>query len=217
VKYLEALLAQAREAPQPDDFKLAMTADLLRDSSAFYRARIAAEWRHAAFGGVTLPRDLSPDMKCWGHAIDDEEVAYEGFHQHCRSEEYLFLEDDFHTGNFAYDYEWMTTRKLNALQFYHAVERRFRHATGGNTQGEDHVGEYRCVTDFVALTGASWKTSICLRAYKEYAGLHDASLVAVSLAAADRAAVVKMAATGIARRQALALFGKFLRAIAWTD
>jgi hypothetical protein len=217
VKYLEALLTQARNAPPASDLKLAIAAELLRESDAFYRARIADDWRRASFGGVELPRELSPDMKCWGHNIDDDdgEVAYAGFHQHCRSEEYLFLEDDFYTGNFSYDYEWMTTSELNALQFYTAVEKRFKHPAGDNTDNEDHVGEYRCVTDFVALAGAPWKASICLRRYKEYAALQDASLVAVSLAAADRAAVVKMAATGIERKRALELFGKLLAAVTW--
>ena len=162
-----------------------------------------------------LPRDISPAMKCWGHNVDKDDAAYEGFHQHCRSEEYIFLQDDFHTGNFSYDYEWMLTSKLNPLQFYTAVERRFQHPSPDNTDDEDHVTNYRCTTDFVAVDDTPWKSSICVRRYKDYPDLHDATLVMVSLKDNERAALIKMAVTGISHKRALDLFEKLMRSVTW--
>jgi serine protease Do len=217
VKDLQVLLAKARTASSPDNFKAALGQDLRRESDAFYLARTAETWRSEPFGDLMLPRELSPAMKCWGHNVDKDDAAYEGFHQHCRSEEYIFLEDDFHTGNFSYDYEWMLTSKLNPLQFYAAVESRFTHPSPDNTIEKDHVTNYRCVTDFISVADSSWKASICLRRYKEYTGLHDATLVMASLNENARAAVVRMAATGITRKRALALFEKLFRSVTWVD
>lgn len=215
VKHLQALIAQSATAPVPADFQAGIAQALLTESDAFYAARMADSWRMERFGDLMLPRDLSPAMKCWGHNVDDDDVAYEGFHQHCRSEEYLFLEDDLYTGDFSYSYEWMTTEKLNRLQFYTAVERRFEPSGHGNAEDEKAVGRHHCVTDFIDIDGSAWKAALCLRRYKDYAGLHDASLVLVSLAANDRAAVIRMAATGIGRQPALGLFGKLMHAITW--
>ena len=109
----------------------------------------------------------------------------------------------------------MTTDRLNPLQFYTAVEDRYTHTSQDNAGDKKHVTKHRCVTDFVQLDGTQWKASICLRGYKQYAGLHDASLVLVSLKANNRAAVIRMAATGIGRQPALGLFGKLMRSITW--
>lgn len=214
-KHLQALIEKAHREPAPRDFKVAMGQALLAEADSFYGDRADQPWRSERFGDLMLPRDLSPAMKCWGHNVDDDDVAFEGFHQHCRSEEYLFIEDDFYTGNFSYSYEWMTTKKLNPLQFYTAVEDRYSHTPQDNAGDKKHVTNHRCVTDFVELDGTPWKASICLRRYKHYAGLHDASLVLVSLNANDRAAVIRMAATGIGRKPALGLFGKLMRSVTW--
>ncbi|MSR16020.1 MAG: hypothetical protein EXR86_16020 [Gammaproteobacteria bacterium] len=111
----------------------------------------------------------------------------------------------------------MHTAELNSLQFYTAVEKRFVHSVQRNADDKKHVTNHRCVTDFVKVAGTSWKTSICLRRYKDYPGLHDASLIMVSLKTNDRAAVIKMKATGISKQRARGLFEKLIRAIAWTS
>ncbi|MFT4584771.1 MAG: serine protease Do [Gammaproteobacteria bacterium] len=215
VKHLKDLLTRVNNEMPSDGFKVVIIQDLLNEQDAFYRTRIAESWSSERFGDLMLPRKVSPAMKCWGHNIDNDDIAYESFHQHCRSEEYLFLEDDLHTGNFSYSYEWMTTDSLNALQFYTAAEQRFQHISHSNVDDESHVTNYNCVTNFVDVDSSSWKASICLRRYKEYEGLHDASLVMVSLHSNDRAAVIKMGATGIGRARALEMFGKLMRSVKW--
>lgn len=167
-KHLKALLNKVNNAPPAGDLKIAITQDLLNEQDVFYGERLDESWSSERFGGLMLPRKLSPAMKCWGHNIDDDDIAYESFHQHCRSEEYLFLEDDFYTGNFSYSYEWMTTESLNAMQFYAAAGERFTHSSHSNADDESHVTNHRCVTEFVDIDNSSWKASICLRRYKEY-------------------------------------------------
>ena len=216
VKHLVDLLQRVNSAPPSDDLKGTIRQDLLTEQDAFYRARIAETWTSERFGDLMLPRTISPAMKCWGHNLDKDDIAYESFHQHCRSEEYLFLEDGFFTGNFSYSYEWMTTQTLNPMQFYAAAQERFTHTSHNNVHEESHVSNYRCVTEFVDIDNSSWKASLCLRRYKEYEGLHDASLVMVSLHSNTHAAVLRMSATGIGRTRALELFGKLMRSVKWT-
>ena len=199
VNHLKTLLDKLESIAPPSDFKTFIGQNLLSEQDVFYRERLAENWSSEPFGDLALPRDLSPAMKCWGHNIDDDDIAYESFHQHCRSEEYLFLDSDLYTGNFSYSYEWMTTESLNAMQFYTAAQERFKHSSHGDTYDESHVTNHRCFSDFVNLDDSPWKASVCLRQYKEYEGLHDASLVMVSLSGNKRAAIIKMAATGLGR------------------
>ena len=215
--HLEDLIERALEQPLPQQWKAVIARDLINEQDAYFQRRLAEDWQVEAFGELLLPREISPNMKCWGHNIDDEEsdVAYDAFHQHCRSEEYLFIKSGFYTANFSYDYEWITAKGLNPLQFYSAVESRFTHATTDNVDDEDDVTDYGCVTDFVEIDGTSWKSSICLRRYREYDGLHDASLVMASLLNGGRAAVIRMAAAGIERQNAFEMFRKLMKSARW--
>lgn len=213
---LSALLARAQRGEKPGDLKAGMARALLADSNAFYDQRIAEKWASGPFGDLTLPRQLSPALKCWGHNVDKEEIDYKGFHQHCASQEYLYLADDFYTGDFSYSYEWMEAGQLNPFQFYTAVTRRFTHASHDNVDDEEHVTNHRCTTDFVRIDDTPWKASVCLRRYREYPGLNDASLTLVSLRSSGKAAVIRLAAAGIQQRRARALFRKVMHAIRWT-
>ncbi|MBT6277287.1 MAG: trypsin-like peptidase domain-containing protein [Chromatiales bacterium] len=216
-KYLTELFKRVQGQTEAPDFKAQITANLLAEQDTFYDKRISEQWNAQSFGDLELPKDLNPTMKCWGHNIDnsDNKRAYEAFHQHCTSEEFLYLTDDFYTGNFAYDFEWMTTKNLNPLQFYTAVQSRFTHNTPDNTYSDTHVSPYACKTDFIELDERRWKGSVCLRSYLNHAGMYDAMLVLGSAHLPDRAAVIRMTATGVSRPKALALFSKLMRAIKW--
>lgn len=215
VAHLRALIERSADVKDPGDLKQGIARTLRDNANAYFDELIAASWQRAPFGELTLPRKLSSTLKCWGHNVDKKDIDYAGFHQHCVSEEYLFLRDDFYTGNFSYSYEWMRAGKLNPFQFYSAVTRHFTHTNLDNVDDEEYVTNFECHTDFVQIDDTPWKASICLRRYREYAGLYDASLVMASLHASDRAAIVRMGAAGIHRKRALALFAKLMKSIAW--
>lgn len=201
----------------PSDATKDIEEELYREQNEFYQAQLDATWKMQDFGELSLPHELSPAMKCWGHNIDDDEVEYEAFHQHCQSEEYIYLKDGFYTGNFSYDFEWMKTDSLNPLQFYTAVQERFNHDAVGNAYDEEDVTEFACRTRFVQVAAEPWRASTCLRQYREFERLYDATLVMVSLKENEKAAVVKMSMTGTSRDNSLAMFEKLLRQVSWKN
>lgn len=215
VSYVRALLARAREGKAPGEPKAAIGEALLTDSNAFHDQLLHADWKHGSFGDLELPRDLSPSLKCWGQHFDNEDTGYARIQQNCQSQEYLYLGEDFYTGDLAYTYEWLTAGSLNRFQFYTAVTRRFTHSAPDNAEDEEQVTNFACTTDFVRLAGTPWKASICLRRYRDFPALHDATLALASLHSNHEAAIVRMTVTGIERDRALALFRKTMDAIAW--
>jgi len=214
--HLQALLRRANETAVPGDLKAEIARALLEDSNTFFDQRLQETWHRGRFGELSLPRDLSPSLKCWGQNTETKESDYSRFHQQCQSQEYLFLTEDFYTGDFSYSYEWLNAGRLNPFQFYTAVTHRYTHTSLENVDDAEQVTNFRCTTDFVRIDGTAWKASICLRRYLEYPGLNDASLVLVSLHSNRDAAIIRMAAAGIHRERALALFQKLMRAIEWT-
>lgn len=188
---------------------------LLADQDDYYGALLAASWHSEEFGGLMLPSDLDSNLKCWGHSVDEEDIDYRSFHQHCQSQNDVFVRDDFRSGRFFYDYEWLLAHDLNRFQLYSALQQRFTHRVLDNLDTDKHAADYRCHTDLIDVDATAWKASVCFRAYKDYVGLHDALLLLASLQYPDRAAIVKVGATGISKEHALQLFANYLGAIKW--
>lgn len=189
---------------------------LLADQTEFYQRLLEQPVELEALGELMLPAKLSDALKCWGHTVDQkEDNKYAGVHQHCRLEDQIYIKDSFYVGDFFYDYEWITTTELNQLQFYNFLQTRFNHSRLSNVYDKEHVTNYQCQTNFINLTGHSWKVSTCFRAYKRYLGLYDAILLMASVDERDKAAVITMGASGVDRKNAMELFKRTMESVQW--
>ena len=74
---------------------------------------------------------------------------------------------------------------------------------------------FSCHTRFVSLSDHDWKASTCLRAYKKYKGLYDASLVLASVDSKDKGLVVRASAAGVSRENGLGFIKKFMESVSW--
>lgn len=221
VSHLSVLLEQGRALSSPEYSKDALGASLLRDQATFYQEVLSQPFETEKLGDVRIARNLSESLKCWGHSVDDEEddkpATYRGAHQHCQSEDRIYLSDRLYLGEFYYDYEWITTERLGAMPFYHYVEQRFVHNTPNSSYSLDDVSDYVCTDGMVELSQQPWKVSTCFRQYHEYTGLYDASLLLVSTRHSDKALIAKIGASGISRENAVQIFRRFMEAIEWTE
>ena len=142
-------------------------------------------------------------------------MRYEAAHQHCTSQDQIFVSDDLYVGEFRYDVESLATRELNRFQFYNLLEERFEHRGFYNTNDVEAVTGFKCHDDAIALDSGNWKVSSCFRAYTQLEGLFDASMVMASLDYPHKAAVIKLAASGISKDNALRLLRDIAEAAAW--
>jgi hypothetical protein len=214
---LQALLDDIHSGGRDDGYQAQIREALLAEQDAFYGPLLEKEWGTDALAEVMLPSKLDDSLKCWGHTVDDEDILYEGVHQHCQSQDEIYLDDSLSTGSFSYDYEWMSTDAMNRFRFYGLMESRYTHKSPGNSNKEEDSTNYTCHTDFVALDGRPWRMSACTRAYRDYAGLYDALLLMASVGNNDRGVIIRLGAAGISRENALGLLEKFTGSIAWTN
>lgn len=213
-KYLAALVERARNDPRAVDSVRSIRDALFADQAEFYRAMLAAPLQTAAYGAFELPERITTAVKCWGHSDEGAEAErYRRSRRRCATEDVIYIDQGFVTGELYYDYEWMTPGELNVFQFYAAVQSRYRHRPHQNTFDTEDVGRYECVDDFIEVAGHAFKASSCQRAYLEYAGLYDLSFVMTSVDMPDQALIVRIGATGIGRREAVLLLRRFLEAI----
>lgn len=185
------------------------------DQDAFFKSILAQDFETDRLGEVSVPVRLAPNLRCWGHTEDDEKVYFVGVHQHCQSEDSIYVSGKLYTGRMTYDYEWITTDRLNPFQFYQAVSTRFKHHHPSSSKDEEEVGNFDCRQQMVGIAGLRWQVSSCFRRYLKYDGLFDASLAMVSIDRNDKALLVKFAASGISRQNAVNLFKRVMKSIEW--
>lgn len=212
------LLAQRAAGAGDDkiDYTDRIRQALLEDQEDFLQSILSRDFETDRLGDVKVPARLASNLRCWGHTEDDDKVFYVGTHQHCQSEDSIYISRTLYTGRMAYDYEWITTDRLNPFQFYQAVSGRYVHRKLRSSKDEEEIGNFTCHQDTVNSSGQRWKISSCFRPYLKYDGLYDASLAMVSIDQRDKSLLVKYSASGISRRNAIDLFKRVLESIEWT-
>ncbi|MBV1881187.1 MAG: serine protease [Pseudomonadales bacterium] len=216
VEYLHVLLIKLAEKGPEKDFEQSITEALTNDQRRFYAELLGRDWQKEKFMEAILPTKISDKLECWGHTEDKEEYLYKGVHQHCRSSDDIYLSGTLSTGHFSYSYEWNESTQLNSAQFYNVLERRFDHRGLNNIYEEKDGTNFSCHTEFVTLSQHEWKISSCLRGYKMYRGLYDASFVMASVDTRDKGLIIRGAAAGLSKENVQGMIRKFLEAVEWT-
>ncbi len=217
VRELQELVEKHRAEGDVSDYQTEILDSLAEDQEAFYQRVLSKPIVSETLGELSVPRDLDDSLRCWGHTRDDEEETYESVHQHCKSEDRIYVKNKFYVGNFSYNFEWITSKSLNASQFYSFLQTRFKHKSAGGGRSEKNVTDYVCNTDFIRVGAQKWKASACMREYKKYQGLHDMTMVLISVDKKDRASLASITASAISKPNAMGLMKKFVEAIQWTN
>ena len=215
VKELAVLLDRVMKNDVASDFEKEIEISLLRDQSKFYSKLLDKDWEVTPFSELLLPKDISGSIKCWGHTKDEDDILYESVHQHCHSQDQIFINENFYTGSLFYDYEWASTDKLNRFQFYSMLQKRFKHVGLSNASDKEDITAYTCNSSFVEIEQHSWKVSNCIRAYKKYRGLYDFMLLLASVDMNHKNGIIKISAAGIDEDNINRLTEKFINSIKW--
>lgn len=216
VAHLEALLGRTDEPVDPASLRAQITATLTADQASFYRGILEAPPATRALGELSVPDKLHESLRCWGHTVDETDQYYQAVHQHCRSEDDIYISNNLYVGEFQYDYEFIESDGLNRFQFYTLLQDRFTHMSFSNTDDAEEVSEFTCHADVVGLPSGKWKISSCLRSYHKHEGLYDASMTMASLDHNLKAAIIQVGAGGISLDNALAVFRRMTESVTWT-
>ena len=214
-RFLNTLIALLPGEQGGVSFAEQMTADLLADQAQFYQQVFSSDAPPHALGDMTFPGKLSEALECWGHSVDKDDIEYQAVHQHCKSHDRIYVDEQLQIGEFFYNYEWIDTDTLNRFQFYTFLQERFEHIQLHSSDDEEQVDEYSCETALVDLTSGSWKVSTCQRGYKKHPGLYDALLVMALVDFPDHSAIIKAGASGISKDNARALYRTMMEDVRW--
>ena len=217
-RFAAALLERARQGPPlaVDKAREEVGRQLDQWQGAFYDALGKAGFRDADFGAYRGLESAAPWMTCWA-ATNADQVPLPRTSintTRCSSATGIFVSDRILTGRIDVSYSYYKAVDLNRFQFAQELS---QHAAGGSGGGK-RLTEQACRDDFVA-TAANGRPPLrvtwCMRAYREFQGLYNVTLIALTQDREREALLGQLTMQGVSHANAVALGQKFLESIRW--
>jgi len=217
-KHAAALLERARKGP-------ALVVDKAREEvgrqldawqAGFYEALKANGFRQSSFGPYRGLESSAPWITCWASTNADQlpRARTSVNTTRCSSETGIFVSDRILTGRLDMSHAYYKAIDLNAFQFAKELSQR-----GGGFDGRDtkRLTEQQCRDDFVVAAAGhpSLRATWCMRAYREFEGLYNVTVVALTQDRDREALLSQLTLQGVSHANAVALGRRFLEAIEW--
>ena len=217
--YAAQLLERARKGPKLADDKAREEVGRQLDAwqAAFYAALKAGGFRSAAIGPYRGLESAAPWVTCWASTNADvlprPRTAVNT--TRCTSATGIFVSDRILTGRIDFSHAYYKAVDLNSFQFAKELSQRSGVA---DQRGGKRLTSQECRDDFVtaAPTGKpALRATWCMRAYREFEGLYDATLLVLTQDRDREALLASLSMQGVSHANAVAFGRRFLEAIEW--
>jgi hypothetical protein len=208
--------AAAESFDSSEDLRQEVARQVLAYENRYIEQLLAADWPDLELRQFTLPGIISPTVRCWDNSARLSASAhYRRLQIRCSNKNQVYLdEDNKFVGNLVYEYYWLESSELNAIQFYNLYEYLNKDQIDSK-QDRDIVSNFNCETWFVEIAAQEFKTNLCRREYVEYQGMSDVLFTAALTGYDDRGFFVTLTMTGVDYAATLPLIRKFLEQVEW--
>jgi hypothetical protein len=218
-RFAAALLERARRGPPlaVDKAREEVGRQLDAWQSGFYQALVQQGFRETSFGPYRGMESAAPWITCWAATNADQVPKPRAAINttRCSSTTGLFVSDRILTGRVEVTYSYHQSIDLNAFQFAHELAQQ---ATTPSFDRGRRLTEQECTDDFVeGDPGARppLRARWCMRAYREFEGLYDVTLLALTQDRDREALIAQLVMQGVSQANAAALGKRFLESIRW--
>jgi hypothetical protein len=218
-KYAAQLLERARKGPafEVDKARSEVGRQLDAWQAAFYDALKAGGFRATSIGPYLGLESAAPWFTRWAStnadAIPPPRTAINA--TRCTSDTGIFVSDRILTGRVDLSLGYYKSVDLNAFQFATYVSDLYRSESYGGRR--KRLTPAKCQEDFVTTGEGAARPLLrvvwCARAYREFEGLYDVSVTAVTQDRDREALVSRLLMRGASYANAQALGRRFLDAI----
>ena len=220
-RFAAALLERARTGPPlvVDKAREEVGRQLDAWQSAFYESLKGQGFRSSSHGPYRGLESAAPWMTCWASTnagqLPKPRTALNN--TRCSSATGIFVSDKILTGRVDVSYSYYKSIDLNAFQFSKELSQR---SWGFERAGAKRLTEQECRDDFVAAgkgAGPALRATWCMRAYREFEGLYDVTLLALTQDRPREALLAQLSMQGVSYANAVGLGRRFLEAIQWAQ
>ena len=219
-KFASDLIERARKGPPlvVDKAREEVGRQLDGWQASFYDSLKSEGFRSGSFGPYHGLESSAPWMTCWARTNADEiPKARTAINMtSCSSATGIFVSDKILTGRVDLTYSYYKSVELNAFQFAKELSQRSL-AFGG---GSKRLTEQECRDDFIRAGEGkrpALRATWCMRAYREFEGLYNVTLIALTQDRSREALMAQLSMQGVSYANAEALGRRFLEAIEWAQ
>ena len=198
------------------DLKAEVARQVLAYENRYIEQLLAADWSSLNLRQFQLPGVISPTVRCWDNSAKLSAVArYKRYQIRCANQNHVYLDaDNNFVGRLIYEYYWLESDELNALQFYNLYESLNKDQIDAKP-GRDIASNFNCETWFVEVSSQELKTNLCRREYVEYEGMSDVLFTAALTGHKNKGFFITLIMTGVDYTATLPLIQKFLEHTEW--
>jgi S1-C subfamily serine protease len=214
-KYAEALLHKPRLGAVPSkEVTRGEIGNQLKAWQATLFGKLEAQGFGAKqYGPYLAPESRAPWFTCWARTNSDTNPKPRARvdNSSCNMQSSMFIANDLQTGNVEISQSYVSSIDLNAFQFAHFLNGQ----TGlGNMYGAPRrMTKQVCTQDLIRADGAAavpLHTLWCARAYRDFEGLYDITMIAVTQDRAREALVSRLTMHGVGFDNALLMSKRYL-------
>ena len=216
-RFAAALLARGQDAkPASSDLRKDVIAQLANWRGALYKSLADEGFRDRVFGSYQAPETRADWFECWAstNASASPKPRASINSTSCKADASVFVASDLNTGTVEVNHSYAKSIDLNQFQFATVLTQLAQpRLTMGGSFRKWYTPQH-CQPDFVGVTPAADHPPLrvlwCAQGYREFEGLYDVVLVAVTQDRADDALVSRLNLQAIAYDDALRLGKSFL-------
>ena len=159
--------------------------------------------------------ELADWISCWGNTLQSPSDALQQVYYHCQSQDDIFLSDALTTGAIRFQHDLISTERLHPLRFYRQLEEHTYYPQLLLDGNEETVSRYHCQSGFLNHSGVNFKSTFCVRAYRQLAGIYDGYLHLTSLVEDNQALQSTLVLAGFSWENLVRLSEAFVKTISW--
>lgn len=218
-RFAAALLQRVRDQERAPDLRFEIGRQLAAWQSGLYKSLGAAGFRSTAMGPYQVPETTAPWFDCWANtnasATPKPRASINS--TSCASDTSLFVATDLNTGTVQINHSYAKSVDLNQFQFATLLTQLSQPRLVGGGPFRKWYTPERCHEDFVSAAPAPNHPPLrviwCAQAYREFEGLYDVALIAVTQDHGSEALVSRMSLQAVGYDDAMALGKRFLEAV----
>ncbi|KJC35878.1 serine protease [Bradyrhizobium sp. LTSP885] len=218
-RFADALLTRVRNRGPAPDLRAEIGRQLAASQAELYKSFLDQGFRSVALGPYRTPESTVSWLNCWARTNADATPKPRASINTttCTSDAGLFVASDLNIGNVQISHSFVKTIDLNQFQLATLLTQLSQGRVVGGGQYRKWYTPEHCHEDFVATAAASDRPPLratwCARAYREFDGLYDVALVAVTQDDGSEALVSRLNLQAIGYDDAMALGKRFLEAL----
>jgi hypothetical protein len=220
-RFAAALLRRVRdnEMEPPQDFRAEIGRQLAAWQSSLYKSFGEEGFRSIAFGPYQAPEATARWFDCGAQtnasAMPKPRASIDAVN--CRSVSGLFVANDLNTGLIQLSHSYVRAVDLNQFQFATFLTQQSQPRLIGGGAYRKWYTPQRCHEDFVATAASPDRPPLrvvwCAQAYREFGGLYDVAVTAVTEDHGSEALVSRLGLQAVGYDDAVALSKRFLEAV----